>query len=157
MNKYIETLHEMPKFDMISRRENQVTTNSGELDLMIIDIGIRQRKTNKNEFKQTENNYKDDVNFQLANELRIMNKEPILMKSLFLPDTEDVYFNNLDIQGRESYELITDEEIMKRQPIDNKHRGKSSFGFSIISSQVPELWNYVVWIKRYWEHFYDPH
>jgi hypothetical protein len=123
MKPDITTFKQLPQFDSLARAPNNIDSNSSDLDLMIIDIAARQRKVNSSDKTYGDERLRDDMDLYLAKELLDMNRNPLMMKSLFLPDEEDVYFNNLDRPGVESDSFITDADILKKQALPNKFRG----------------------------------
>ena len=124
MYQHITNFNELPDFQEFARNKNEVTSNSSDLDLMIIDISTRERKQNSSDNGSGPNQVEDDMDFYLAKELLEMNKNPLMMKSLFLPDKEDVFFNNFDRMNLESDTLISDESIIQKTAPENKFRGE---------------------------------
>lgn len=127
MKPGVTNYNEIPNFQNLARNKNKIKTSSSELDLMILDIGNRERKLTFNDKFSADERVSDDIDHYLAKELLEMNRNPLMMRSLFLPDEEDVYFNNSDRTDMESDSLISDEDIMKKIAPENKFRGNKYF------------------------------
>lgn len=113
----------MPNFNSIRRNELNLNSNLEDLDLMIIDIETKYENKKTSNFD--DNTEKNDNNpLYLARELLNWNNSPINIKSLFLPDEEDVFFNNKDLKNKKPHKLISDEEIMKKKALPNSFRRK---------------------------------
>ena len=122
MHTHVTRPSQIPDFNSISRNNNIITSNDQELDLMIIDIENRHR-TEKSKNSSDFDDVIDENRLYLARELLNLNKNPIMIKSLFLPDEEDVFFNNKDLENVESGVMISDEDIMNKEALPNKIRG----------------------------------
>ena len=93
----VKNTADIPLFKEYSRNEILDLDESKDIDLMIIDIETRFEKNNDhNQTKATRFGMMDENEQDLAyisKTIFQMKKNPQLMRSLFIPDKEDVFFN----------------------------------------------------------------
>lgn len=111
MNPHHSFSHAKDDFDFYQRSLPSSKDNSQELHLMIIDIETRETKLPTSDGFKSQN---EPTPIYVSRELHHMKKSPLMMRSLFLPDEEDVFFLNNDISGSQVEQQISDEEIESR-------------------------------------------
>lgn len=111
MNPSLYSTHDKVDFDFYKRGLPSSKDNCQELHLMIIDIETRETRLPVNDGTKSQN---EPTPLYVGRQLFDMKKSPLMMRSLFLPDEEDVFFLNNDIEGSQPEKQISDEEIESR-------------------------------------------